>query len=338
MSNYAYAATRARARRARLLPPEAFGQLLNMELEEIARYIQDLEYRREIDRYGASLRGVDLLEAALLDNRATEVGEIIGFCTGELRQGIEAYAEIYRVRGIKVLLRGVFDGLSSEELLRQISPLTERDRELYVQMAATDSVEAAVELLEGTRYHDVVQNALEQRQSDSLQPIEDALDRAYYENLASRLPVGGAASRVYRGFVRLQIDVANLKTVMRLRHRGLSGLGELLIDGGTLDETALAATSSVTDILPIIEGTPFQEILLPILENFEENGLNRAVQALGEHIAAQSRRYAYLHPLSILPILDYLLRKEKEVRNLRTIVRGRELKLSREKIEELLVV
>ena len=36
MSNYAYAATRARARRARLLPPEAFGQLLNMEMEEEA--------------------------------------------------------------------------------------------------------------------------------------------------------------------------------------------------------------------------------------------------------------------------------------------------------------
>ena len=338
MSNFAYAATRARSRRARLLPPEAFGQLLNMELEEIARYIQDLEYRREIDRYGASLRGADLLEAALLDNRATEVGEIIGFCTGELRQGIEAYAEIYRVRGIKVLLRGIFDGIGGEELQRQVSPLTERDRELYAQMAATDSVEAAVELLEGTRYHDVVQNALEQRQSDSLQPIEDALDRAYYENLANSLPAGGAAGRVYRGFVQTQIDVTNLKTVMRLRHRGLTGLGELLIEGGTLDETALATTSSVADILPIIEGTTFQEVLQPVLEDFEDGGLNRAVQALENHVATQSRRYAYLHLLSILPILDYLLRKEKEVRNLRTIVRGRELELSREKIEELLVV
>jgi vacuolar-type H+-ATPase subunit C/Vma6 len=38
MSNYAYAATRARARRARLLPPEAFGQLLNMEPELIAQF------------------------------------------------------------------------------------------------------------------------------------------------------------------------------------------------------------------------------------------------------------------------------------------------------------
>ena len=35
MSNFAYAATRARARRARLLPPEAFRQLLNLALIHI---------------------------------------------------------------------------------------------------------------------------------------------------------------------------------------------------------------------------------------------------------------------------------------------------------------
>jgi len=79
-------------------------------------------------------------------------------------------------------------------------------------------------------------------------------------------------------------------------------------------------------------------VLQPILDDFADEGLNRAVQALENHVAEHSRRYAYLHPLSILPILDYLLRKEKEVRNLRTIVRGRELDLPREKIEELVVV
>jgi len=91
MSNYAYAATRVMARRSRLLGPESYNQLLNMEFSEIARYIQDLEYRREIDKYGASLRGADLLETALLDNRSTEIGEVIGFCTGELRKSVGAY-------------------------------------------------------------------------------------------------------------------------------------------------------------------------------------------------------------------------------------------------------
>tara|TARA_B100001750_G_scaffold12033_1_gene8739 strand:- start:4526 stop:5542 length:1017 start_codon:yes stop_codon:yes gene_type:complete len=338
MSNYAYAATRVRARRSRLLGPESYNQLLNMEFSEIARYIQDLEYRREIDKYGASLRGADLLETALLDNRSTEIGEVIGFCTGELRKSVGAYAERYHVRGIKVLLRGIFDGVSSEELLRQVSPMTERERELYTRLASSESVEAAVDQLDGTQYYEVLQEALEKRKTDSLQPIEDALDKAYYQDLVANLPSSGAADRVYRGFVQLQIDVANLKTIMRLRHRGVGGHGELLISGGNLDESLLGATNSVADILPVIEGTAYQEFLQPILEEFEDNGLNKSIQALENHVSTASRRYSYLYPLSILPILDYLLRKEKEVRNLRTIVRGKDLELSNEQIEEIMVV
>ena len=77
---------------------------------------------------------------------------------------------------------------------------------------------------------------------------------------------------------------------------------------------------------------------ISIFENFEEDGLNKAIQALENHVSITSRRYSYLYPLSILPILDYLLRKEKEVRNLRTIVRGKDLKLSNERIKEIMVV
>jgi V/A-type H+-transporting ATPase subunit C len=118
----------------------------------------------------------------------------------------------------------------------------------------------------------------------------------------------------------------------------VGGHGELLISGGNLDESLLGATNSVADILPVIEGTAYQEFLQPILEDFEDSGLNRAIQALENHVSTTSRRYSYLYPLSILPILDYLLRKEKEVRNLRTIVRGKDLKLSNEQIEEIMVV
>jgi len=338
MSNYAYAATRVRARRSRLLGSESYAQLLNMEFSEIARYIQDLEYRREIDKYGATLRGADLLEAALLDNRSTEIGEVIGFCTGDLRMGVAAYAERYNVRAIKVLLRGIFDEVNSEELLKQVSPMSDNQLDIYTQIAASENIEGAVEQLEGTKYYELLQEALENRKSDSLQPLEDALDKAYYQDLVSNLPSSGAADRIYRGFVQIQIDVANLKTVMRLRHRGLGGHGELLISGGNIDETLLAATTNVSDIVPILEGTAYQEVLQPIFENFEDNGLNKAIQALENHVSITSRRYSYLYPLSILPILDYLLRKEKEVRNLRTIVRGKDLKLSNERIKEIMVV
>ena len=100
MSNYSYVATRARSRRSRLLPAEAYTQLLNLELSEIARYIQDLEYRREIDRYGSKLSGADLIETALVDNLAGDVGDFLSFSTGRLREILMVYAERYRVETV----------------------------------------------------------------------------------------------------------------------------------------------------------------------------------------------------------------------------------------------
>ena len=79
MSNQAYASTRAKARRAKLLPEEAYGQLMNMELAEIARYIQDLEYRKDIDRHGSTLRGADLIETALMENLSMSWGDPVSY-------------------------------------------------------------------------------------------------------------------------------------------------------------------------------------------------------------------------------------------------------------------
>ena len=338
MGDFAYAVTRIRARRARLLPPEAYRQLLNMELPEIARYIQELEYRREIDRFGASRRGVDLLEAALSANLSTAVGEMLDFCGDALRTQLEAYVERYRVANLKHLLRGAFRGLSVVERMQQVSPLSERDRARCRRLAGAENVPAMVELLAGSPYQAVLREALDARAGESLQPLEDALHQIYYQRLLKRLPKGEDANRLYRAFVSLEIDVVNLKTVLRLRHRETAGHAELLIAGGTLALEPLAATHSIDDVLAALEGTPFHGLLQPPLAKIAKRGLNPVVLVLEQYLAARAARFSYLYPLSLLPIIDYLLRKEREMRNLRAIVRGRELGLARERIEELLVI
>jgi V/A-type H+-transporting ATPase subunit C len=55
-------------------------------------------------------------------------------------------------------------------------------------------------------------------------------------------------------------------------------------------------------------------------------------------MANKTKRFSYLYPLSVLPVLDYLLKKEREVYNLRAIIRGKQAGLSNEIIEELVVV
>ena len=66
--------------------------------------------------------------------------------------------------------------------------------------------------------------------------------------------------------------------------------------------------------------------------------LNSCVHDLDHYIANRTKRFSYLYPLSVLPVLDYLLRKEREVYNLRAIVRGKQTGLSSDRIEELVMV
>ena len=337
MSNYAYVATRARSRRSRLLPAEAYNQLLNLEHAEIARYIQDLEYRREIDRYGSTLSGADLIETALVDNLAKDVGDFLSFSKGTLRDILQVYAEKYRVDNLKNIIRGINQNMDKENLERLVCPINDSDKVLYNKLYDSKTVEDVASSLEGTNYYNPLKKALESRNSDSLQPLEDALDLIYYNNLVSNQPSGGADVEVYRNFIHLKVDIANIKTLLRMRHRGIGAHNELLIDGGTLSVDMLSSTQTLEDLLTSLEGTKYYDLLEPHLQS-ESVNLNSCVHSLDEYMANKTKRFSYLYPLSVLPVLDYLLKKEREVYNLRAIVRGKQAGLANELIEELVVV
>ena len=337
MSNYAYVATRARSRRSRLLPAEAYNQLLNLEHAEIARYIQDLEYRREIDRYGSTLSGADLIETALVDNLAKDIGDFLSFSKGKLRDILHVYAEKYRVDNLKNIIRGINQNMDRQNLERLVCPINDSDKDLYSKLYDSKTVEDVISSLEGTSYYNPLKKALESRNSDSLQPLEDTLDLIYYRNLVSNQPSGGADVEAYRNFVQLKVDIANIKTLLRMRHRGIGSHDELLISGGTLATDLLASTQSLEDLLSSFEGTKYFELLEPHLKP-DSVDLNYCVHSLDEYMANKTKRFSYLYPLSVLPVLDYLLKKEREVYNLRAIVRGKQAGLANDIIEELVVV
>jgi V/A-type H+-transporting ATPase subunit C len=56
-----------------------------------------------------------------------------------------------------------------------------------------------------------------------------------------------------------------------------------------------------------------------------------------DHLTKATKK-SYLYPLSILPILDYIIRKRIEIENLRIIIQAKEKGLSEQAIKELLVV
>ncbi|MCE5295575.1 MAG: V-type ATPase subunit, partial [Euryarchaeota archaeon] len=60
--------------------------------------------------------------------------------------------------------------------------------------------------------------------------------------------------------------------------------------------------------------------------------------ALRKILSKQSERFGHVYPLSVLPIVDYMIRKKNEVDNIRVIARGKQSGLDVEQIKKLLVV
>ena len=68
------------------------------------------------------------------------------------------------------------------------------------------------------------------------------------------------------------------------------------------------------------------------------DSLIRFERALEAALLEYSSKLSNRYPLSVCPVISYILAKEREVRNVRAIARGREAGLPVEEIEEELVM
>ena len=118
--------------------------------------------------------------------------------------------------------------------------------------------------------------------------------------MVSNQPSGGADVEVYRNFVQLKVDIANIKTLLRMRHRGIGSHDELLISGGTLATDLLASTQSLEDLLSSLEGTKYFELLEPHLKP-DSVDLNSCVHSLDEYMAKKLRDFHIFIPYQFYP-------------------------------------
>jgi V/A-type H+-transporting ATPase subunit C len=70
----------------------------------------------------------------------------------------------------------------------------------------------------------------------------------------------------------------------------------------------------------------------------DSGSLRSLVSSLEKYKIRKARTFSHLYPLSIVPILDYMINKQVEVDNIRVIARGKVSGLDNNTIKELLVI
>jgi V/A-type H+/Na+-transporting ATPase subunit C len=342
---YIYICTRMRVRKTTLLPREEYMRMLNMSLPEIIRIIGETEYKQEIDELGATFKGIDLIEVALSWNLAKEYQKILEITPGTLKQFTQAYLRRWDIQNVLTILRGRMQGEKTGKIKEVLIPAGSLDRAILDHLLAEDSTDKIVESLKGYRMYPAVfaREYPPAKESGSYSRLENALYKQFYQEIIAEAESGIKGGDLFLEFIRLEIDIKNVKTLFRLHADGFEeDAREMFISGGILtasDFTILNGIHDRNEFIDLLKTKIRHKALLTLLEELRGEKTMRDVEIRLTRVQLdQMERMSKRHPISIHPILVYLEKKKYEVFNLRALARGKESKLPPEKIVNYLVM
>ncbi len=341
LGSYPYTYARVSYMRSLLLKKEDYHKLLKMSLNEVIAFFESSLYKSEIDRLASELSGIDLIEIALNRNLAATYKKLIKISPNSLRYIISEYLKRKDVEDIKTILRAAFTNTPFQRLKNMIQGAGTLSYDYLIQLSKIGDVEQILGKI--SIFSGQLQSAQESfKAKHALIDIETALDHSYYTNIqhiASQLSIEGNA---FSEFLKKEIEVVNLLTLFRLKRERIDKK-EIQHYLFSLERypmlQKLLDIQSISEAAKTLESAEYGSAVKKGLEEFNEKGsLIKLETRLYNYLFRKSIALSRKYPLLLNTILGYMFLKEIEVRNLRIMVKGKQLNISNDFIEEQLVV
>lgn len=345
--NYAYATARIKSKKSLLLTNDNYPKLLMMDLNEIGRFMGETQYKTEMAELASKYSGVDLIELGTSRNLAHTYRSIIGFCSGDLKEIVAGYLRRWDMWNIKTILRGKYSNATVEEIQEDLVPAGTLSEEDLNALLAIDSMS---EILETSARKLSIQVpadiTLSLERDGNLAAVEDYLDFVYYQRLLASIDPNKKSDSQFLSFVKREIDIVNLRTLLKLKMDNMAGdkIKVYFIEGGSnelsiAELNRLAGIETFDNLVDELSKYSFYDEIKNSLEKTKTTrSLNPVMVKLDKYLAKEAERFSHLYPLSVLPILDYIIRKKIEVDNIRIIARGKASGMDNEIIKKLLVI
>jgi V/A-type H+/Na+-transporting ATPase subunit C len=337
---YAYPNARVRARMGRLLTEKQLSEIIEADdLEEVKNYLRGLpEYAKYVDQYP--------LEKALDAQLAETYDMLAKIAPGGIKPIFKVLLQKWDVTNIKSIIIAKEAGLSREETSDLLVPFGELNESMD-KLLDTKSITDIITSLEGTAYARILDNALPAYQNTGMiLPLEAALDKYFLDNLltASSNPEE-ESTRILHSYIGAQVDATNLSIILRSKVEGLKyeDINDYIIPKGyQIREWKLKDLMEAEDVGGVIsslEGTEYAQILADSLTEYTKTGSVAPLEAaLDQQIRKTAKTLSMKIPFGIGPIIGYLNKKDKEIRNLKVITRAkREIGFPNSQIKEMLI-
>ena len=337
---YLNPSARVRARKGRLFDEKQISEIVETNnVEEVENYLKGVpDYADVLDEYP--------LDKALDVERANTYDFIARLAPKEVKDPFVIMSKKADIDNIKSLLTAKEVGLNGDETRELLIPCGSLYEHLE-SLVDSDNVSDIVTSLDGTEYAAALEDALPQYESTNMiLPLESALDKYYLGKLLHSSDVPADENRqIMYAYVGTQVDVANLKLIIRAKQDGLDYdaiAPYILEEGYQLREWKLKdlmESPDVTNVVSGLEGTKYAEALTDAMPVYNETGSVAVFEnALDVYASNYAKSLSSKKPLGVGPIIGYLSQKENEIKNLKIIARAkREADFPNSKIMEMLI-
>jgi V/A-type H+/Na+-transporting ATPase subunit C len=348
LGEYPYTYVRTTVMRTLLLGRDDYERLIKMSVSDVIRFLQETQYKKEIDDLAINYSGTELIEQALNQNLVQSFNKLRSISDSSLLKIIDVYLMRYDFHNLKTILRGKFTKTSPEQIDRLITAAGLIDEKTYKELSKIESYE---ELLKNRQVESVVpynyiKFYLEEfKQKQDIAKLENAVDKYYFTlllNFVSRLSTQG---NVFKDFIKTEIEILNILTILRLKRENVatSDIQNFLISSNDPAQDRKIITllnlQDVSSIITKLQKIGYSNSLMEGIEDFKKSStLTTLEMDLKRHLLKKTLLFTHQNPLSVDTILSYMFTKDMEVRNLLVLIKCKQFDFDDDFIRSQLVV
>lgn len=320
-TDYLFISTRLRVLESKMLTRERMERMLEARsTEDAVKVLTECGYE-----------GLDPLTSAALEQSLKQSREETFSELTELapdRALIDAFRIRYDYHNAKTIIKCI---ARNEDPLRML---------IEAGRVSTDSLRDAIMKGELETLPKALGDAISKAQevldaTGDPQRSDFTLDRAYYSELSETAKACG--SSFLQEYVRLLIDAANLRSAVRSirMKKNLEFLGEVLVDGGSIDRGKIsAAVTSGTKLEPVFPGDLQEAAALG--DQTVQGGTQTAFEKACDDAVNKLLRRSHMTPFGDAVLISYLAARENDITAARIILSGRMAGVPTQSIRERL--
>lgn len=340
LGTYPYTYVRVTVMRSELLKKDDYHRLLKMSLNEITSFLQSSAYKKDIDEFGIKYSGVELMEMALNRSLVSSWNKLRRISTKKLGVVISSYLERADLWNLKTILRALHAGTGQEAMAAMLLPAGPLSGKKLSDMMKSESVEDFVRKLQAMEIlPKTINSALQEyKEKNSIAEIENILDREYYSRMIEFTKTIPSQGKLFKQFLESEIEMVNIINILRLKRAGKtkSELPAYILGKPSQFLNSLALSENREETANLLSAKGVSE---KAAGSFTESESIAGIELeLGKSLLNRTRLLLRQHPLSVDTILGYMFAKEVEVKNLRMLLKSRQLNLEDEFIEQQIIV